>query len=44
MTLNSSVLLNADADAPAQSQADVLLGPLSELRGPQDVLPRYQVQ
>lgn len=39
MTLNSSVLLDADADAPAQSQADVLLGPLPELRGPQDVLP-----
>lgn len=39
ITLNSSVLLNADADAPTQSQADVLLGTLPELRGPQDVLP-----
>lgn len=44
MLLNSSALLNADADAPPQSQADVLLGAVPQLCGAQDVLPGHQVQ
>ena len=38
------VQLYADADAPAQGQADVLLDALPLLRHHQDVLPRHQVQ
>ena len=38
------VQLDADADAPAQGQADVLLDALPLLRHHQDVLPRHQVQ
>ena len=36
--------LHADPDAPEEGQADVLLGPLPQLRHHQDVLPRHQVQ
>ena len=38
------VQLDADADAPAQGEADVLLDALPLLRHHQDVLPRHQVQ
>ncbi len=34
----------ADPDAPAEGEADVLLGALPLLSHPQDVLPRHQVQ
>lgn len=44
MLLNSSAQLDPDAHAPAESQAHVLLGPVSQLSGAQNVLPRYQVQ
>lgn len=44
MILNSIALLNADTYAPAQSQADVLLGAVPKLSGAQDVFPRYQIQ
>lgn len=39
MIPNSSELLDPDTDAPAEGQADVLLGAVPELSGPQDVLP-----
>lgn len=42
--LDSFALFYIDTDAPAQGQADVLLGALSQLRGAQDVLPGHQVQ
>lgn len=41
---NSIALVHANADAPTQGEAHVLLGAVSELRGPQDVLPGHQVQ
>ena len=44
VSLNWLPLLNPHSDAPAESQADVLLGTVSQFRRPQDVLPRHQVQ
>lgn len=42
--LNSRSLVNVNADAPEESQADVLLGTVSELGRAEDVLSRHQVQ
>lgn len=44
VSLNWLPLLNPHSDAPAESQADVLLGTVSQFSRPQDVLPRHQVQ
>ena len=44
VSLNWLPLFNPHSDAPAESQADVLLGTVSQFRRPQDVLPRHQVQ
>lgn len=42
--LDSGALVNIDPDAPAQGEADVLLGAVPQLGRPQDVLPGHQVQ
>lgn len=42
--LDSVVLVDVNADAPTQGEADVLLGPVPKFSGAQDVLPRHQVQ
>lgn len=42
--LNSGELVYIDTDAPAQGEADVLLGPVPEFAGAEDVLPGHQVQ
>lgn len=42
--LNLTTLLDIDAHASAESQADVLLGSIPVVGSSQNVLPRYQVQ
>lgn len=42
--LNFGELVNINANAPAQGEADVLLGALSKLSGAENVLPRHQIQ
>lgn len=42
--LNFGELVHIDTDAPAQGEADVFLGALSEFPGAENVLPRHQVQ
>lgn len=42
--LDSCVIVNINPNAPAKSQADVLLGPVSKFCCPEDVLPRYPIQ
>lgn len=42
--LNFGELVNINADAPAQGEADVLLGAISQLPGAENVLPRHQIQ
>lgn len=41
--LNHGELVDADADASEESEADVLLGKVPVFGRPQDVLPRHQV-
>lgn len=42
--LNHCELVDVNSDAPAEGEADVLLGEIPIIGGPQDVLPGHKVQ